>query len=235
MPVFQISLTGFHFPRELPNNQANFRFVVDLRYVDDQGQFATKHAVMPSLDTFWECDESRLGKPNYVRGADVGEGPARLSTFDMNRIDDWDKLVLLVTGRSLHSIQFKVYDVDRRDAWDSVKDFLRGILEALVGRLKDAIPTDLPAGLSGSLGSAGEDIQSFLLKKLAGGDNVLFRGSSAFRVGDADDLQAQPHQVEGHGTKGTYSIGFHLGARGDATIVEAEEQREHQEREGHHG
>ena len=181
MPLFEFTLTGFKFPKNLDNDKANFRFVVDLRFINDESRFTTEHAVMPSLDTFWECDQGGEGKPNYVRGEDAGD----YGQFNMNDngpIDEWDRLILHVKGKSVHSIQFKVIDVNRRDAWDKVKDFLGGIIEAVIGQIKDVIPQDLPLSLPGSLGGAADDLHSFLLKKLAGGDNVLFRGSAPLKA-----------------------------------------------------
>ena len=217
MPLYEFNLTDFLFPADLPNNKANFRFVVDLRFINHRSQFATEHAVMPSLDTFWECDTERSGKPNYVRGAGeealrIGDLPAgRCGRFEMAEIDDWDKLILLVRGKRIHSIQFKVYDVDRRDAWDKIKDFLAGIVEAVVGRIRGAVPENLPLHLPESLGGAADDLQSFLLKKIAGGDAVLFRGSA-----NLDELSGEGsthHTVHGRGTRGTYMIGFSLTQR----------------------
>ena len=125
MPLFELTLKKFLFPKDLPNDKANFRFIVDLRFINEKGQFITEHAVMPSLDTFWECDTGRKDRPNYVRGKDVS---SNCSQFDMCAIDDWDKLILCVKGESVHSIQFKVIDVDRKDAWDKVKNFLEGMI-----------------------------------------------------------------------------------------------------------
>ena len=214
MPLYEFTLTDFLFPADLPNNKANFRFVVDLRFINHRSQFATEHAVMPSLDTFWECDTGRTNKPNYVRGAGeeefmLADGPAsRCGRFALEAIDEWDRLILLVRGKSIHSIQFKVFDVDRRDAWDKIKDFLAGIVEAVIGRIRGAIPENLPLHLPESLGGAADDLQSFLLKKIAGGDAVLFRGSTSLReltVGESTRLT-----VHGRGTRGAYMIGFSL-------------------------
>ena len=66
-------------------------------------------------------------------------------------------------------------DVNREDAWDKVQDFLEGMVEAVIGGIKGVIPKDLPLSLPKSLGGAAEDVQSFLLKKLAGGN----RGSDS--------------------------------------------------------
>ena len=195
MAHFEIRFTEFEFPAELPNNRANFRFVVDVRFVDEKKNFLTEHAVMPSLDTFWECDTSRSGKPNYVRQLNA-------AAFDMNKIDDWDKLVLGLRADRLHSMQIKVMDVDRKDAWDSVKNFLAGVVQAFVGKLKGRIPNSTL--ISDSLGSATEDMQSFLLKKLAGGDKLLFRGSCDLKAGKGS------HTVSGIGTVGNYLARFEV-------------------------
>ena len=189
MPLFKLVLTEFLFPEDLPNRNANFRFIVDLRFINDKGHFTTEHAVMPSLDTFWECDTGRTDRPNYVRDSD-------LSQFNMTKIDDWDKLILCVKGESVNSIQFKVIDVDRKDAWDGVKNFLEGMIGAFIGKFKGAIPE--------SLGGATDDLQSFLLKKLAGGDKVLFRGSNKLKI--PENGKTKPFKVEGQGTEGKYKI-----------------------------
>ncbi len=197
----QLTLTGFHFPRELPNNKANFRFLVDVRHANKKGEFATEHAVMPSMDTFWECDKSRKDKPNFVRGQDV----ENFGTFNMNKIDDWDRLILLLRGAKLHSIQFKVFDVNRIDAWDKIKDVVGAIVQALIGKLKGMIP-GLPAlpGVSDSLGSAVDDLESWLIKKLSGGgDKILFRGSKTLK-GNGNPS----YVIQGNGSRGEYKITF---------------------------
>ena len=197
MPLFELVLTEFLFPKALPNDKANFRFIVDLRFINEKGQFITAHAVMPSLDTFWECDISRKDRPNYVRDSVQ-------SQFNMAEIDDWDKLILCVKGESVHSIQFKVIDVDRKDAWDKVKNFLEGMTGAVIGKVKGGIPGNLPFPLPESLGGAADDLQSFLLKKLAGGDKVLFRGSNKLKI--PENGKTTPFEVEGQGTDGKYKI-----------------------------
>ena len=185
MSNFEFTLTRFTFPKDLANNKANFRFVVDLRFTNDGGQFTTEHAVMPSLDTFWECDTRRRDRPNYVRNClghtdsnDHDEACSQFNMGDKKVIDEWDRLILIVKGKSIHSIQFKVIDVNRKDAWDTVKNFLGGIIEAVIGKIKGVLPKKLPSPVSGPLGGAADDLNSFLLKKLAGGNDVLFRGST---------------------------------------------------------
>ena len=227
MPLFELVLTEFLFPEDLPNRNANFRFIVDLRFINEKGQFITEHAVMPSLDTFWECDTGRKDRPNYVRHEDnctIGDIVYSQFNMDNDVIDDWDKLILCVKGESIHSIQFKVIDVDRKDAWDKVKNFLEGMIGAIIGKIKGGIPGKLPFPLPESLGGAADDLQSFLLKKLAGGDKVLFRGSGKLEI--PENGQTTPFEVEGKGTEGKYKIVGCLKKTEEDSIDSQEEGRE---------
>ena len=184
MKRFEFRLIQFFFPRELPNRKANFRFIVDLRFIDQNGRHATEHAVMPGLDTFWECDTGESNKLNYVR--DCGTNRDSCARFNMKpkgnkSVHEWDRLILVVMGYDIHSIQFTVYDVDRRDVWDNLRNFLKETVGAVIGNIKAAIPGNLPSPLSDSFGGFADDVESFVLKKLAGGDKILFRGSCAKR------------------------------------------------------
>ena len=208
MSNFEFTLTRFTFPKDLANDKANFRFVVDLRFTNDEGQFTTEHAVMPSLDTFWECSTGKDEKPNYVRleKTENGKDTAH-NQFDMEKIDDWDRLILIVKGKDLHSIQFKVIDVDRKDAWDTVKKFLGGIIKAVIGEIKGVLQENLRSLVSGPLGGAADDLNSFLLKKLAGGNDVLFRGSTPLKEVARGK---EKFNIKGRGTAGNYCIEFEL-------------------------
>jgi hypothetical protein len=198
----ELTLKDFRFPPTLPNNKANFRFVVDLRYIKSGGELATENAVMPSLDTFWECDTGRENKPNYVRRKkDVKVNGVGYATFNMAEIDAWDRLIVRFKGESAHSIQFKVFDVDRKGFWEKIKGVVGPIVQALLGRAKKVIPgiPQLPE-VSEAFGSAVDDVQSWIVKKLAaGGDDVLYRGSVA--LGSDGE-----HTIEGKGTGGKYQI-----------------------------
>lgn len=214
MTKFKLDLTGFEFPKELPNNKANFRFIVDLRFFDEDDRFDTENAVMPSFETFWECDPSRHDKPNYVRGGTKDKpenkfvfkksGEIKKGVDDKKGVDEWDRLILHVEGKSLHSIQFKVIDVDRKDAWDAVKNVLGKIAEVVIGKARAFILKQKDMPFRGAMGAAADDVQSFLLMKLAGGDQVLFKGSASL-VGVKGDAK-----VAGIGTKGNYEISFNI-------------------------
>lgn len=191
---YELSITGFDFPRALPGKRSNFRFVADVRYVNGRGDFDTAHAVLPDLERWWECDRDRHGEPSYVRGPDVGES----STFDMAALDAWDRLVILVRGDGIHSLQVKVFDIDRPDFFDRVGDRLGDVVGSLVGRGRDRVQRE--AGVfAGALGSASADIESALLVRLAGGDRLLFRG--------ATELSAPgEYVISGRGEKGSYTL-----------------------------
>ena len=217
MPYFELKLEKFQFPKDLDNKYANFRFNVDLRFINDQGQYATKQAVMPSLDTFWECATNKKDEPNYVRDDEYDKNNNSLSQFDEEVLHEWDRLILLVKGTSVHSILFTVNDVDRKDIWDKVQDFVMKILEATLLKIKDAIPGNLPLSLPDSLGETVDDLQSFMLKKISGGDTILFRRSIKLEAPPDGNWQVwencpnecpQEFTIDGRGTKGEYQIVF---------------------------
>ena len=206
MATFEIALRAFAYPEDLPNRKANFRFIVAVRLQDAPGSFVTEHAVMPSLDTFWECDKGKRDEFNYVRDEDS-------SRLDMERVDDWDRLVLRVSCKSLHSIQLTVIDVNRKDAWEKVKSVLGVIsqvvfstehVKATIGLPKSGTSTGLKPE---SLGSAGSDIKTFTLRKLAGGKDILFRGSSK--------IERNKIEIAGRGKNGRYAAEFTVSNIGD--------------------
>ena len=196
--TWEIDLTGFRFPNKLPPKRANFRIVVDLRYVTKCGDHTTEHAVLPGLDRWWECDPDRSDRLEFVRGPDHG----RFGTLDMSVVDDWDRLILLVRGDAIHSIQFKVFDVNRPGTLDRLRKGFGEVLGTLVGRARTALP-DVADLLSDSLGSASSDLESALITRLAGADRLLFRGSA--RIPEPGE-----YVVEGKGEDGPYRIEFTL-------------------------
>ncbi|MDP2471015.1 MAG: hypothetical protein Q8W46_09120 [Candidatus Palauibacterales bacterium] len=201
--TFELVLTGFDFPRKLPRRKANFRFVADVRYVNGRGEHDTEHSVLPDLDRFWECDPERSSAPEFVRGPEKGKS----ASLDMSRVDDWDRLVLLVRGDSVHSVQFKVLDVNRSDGWDRMRRALGDVVAALIGRARASIPEKAWVA-SDSLGTAASDLESSLVARLAGGDQPLFRGSTALSA-------PGEYEVSGEGTEGRYSIRCRLDVRPD--------------------
>jgi hypothetical protein len=192
--TYEVSLAGFRFPKALPAKRCNFRFVADVRYSNGRGDFDTAHAVLPDLERWWECDPDRGADPSYVRGADAAE----FATFDMSMIDAWDRLVILVRGDGIHSVQFKVFDIDRPDFLDRVGGTLGDVVGAVFGRGRSALQ-DETSVFAGALGGASADVESALLGRLAGGERLLFRGSAQLS-------EPGEYVVSGLGEKGEYAI-----------------------------
>jgi len=192
--TYELVLEGFDFPRKLSRRKANFRFVADLRYVNGRGEHDTEHAVLPDIDRLWECDPERRDSPGFVRGRESAD----TASLDMDRIDAWDRLVLLVRGDALHSVQFKVFDVNRSDGWDRLRRSLGDVVRTLIGRARSSVPEKAWI-VSDSLGAAATDLESALVTRLAGGDDLLFRGSSL--LGEPGEIT-----ISGRGTDGEYTI-----------------------------
>lgn len=191
MAILELRLAGFEFPPDLSNDKANFRFKVDVRYLDRRGRPATATAVLPSFDAYWECDPRKRDRPHYVRAS-------RGSRFDMSRIDAWDRVVLLLEAERLHSARVEVYDVDRKDAWDTVQGFLREVVPALLGQGRRQLPSAGPLRLSATSGVAAEDLEAWLIRRLAAqqGDKLLFAGSADLgRFAEGEGPPAEPETV----------------------------------------
>ena len=199
MATFEITLCAFTYPEDLPNRKANFRFIVAVRFQEADGSVVTEHAVMPSFDTFWECDKGKSGELNYVRADDSPK-------LDMARVDDWDKLVLRVSCESLDSLQLTVIDVNRKDAWEKMKGILGVISQVVLSTENVKATLALPKTGTGSslkaesLGSAASDVKAFTLRKLAGGNDILFRGSNK--------IQNDAVRIAGSGKDGKYTAEF---------------------------
>ena len=196
--TYELTLAGFRFPNALPGKRSNFRFVADVRYVNGRGEYDTVHAVLPDLDRWWECDPDRRGDPADVRGADAG----KFGTFDMTRIDAWDRLVVLARGDGIHSVQLKVFDVDRPDFIDRVGGALGDVASALLGRGRAALPA-ATGPFADALGNAAADLESALLTRLAGAGRLLFRGSTPLG-------EPGVYVVSGLGEAGEYAIRLEL-------------------------
>ena len=192
---FELNLERFWFPGTLADNRANFRFVVDIRLVRS-GRFATDTAVLPGFDTWWECDQKKVQNPNYVRA----EG----NTFDMDKIDAWQRLILLTRADSLHSVQVKAFDVDRPDAWDALRDAFGQVAQTVIGRAPRLL--ELPDLAADGFGAVEEDLRSTIVKRLAGGDRLLFRGSAPLE-------EPGIVRISGPGIAGDYTVHLRLEQR----------------------
>lgn len=201
MPLYELRLTGFQFPDGLDGDKANFRFVVDLRYKKNGNQYPTEHIIMPGMDTYWECDPRKSVNVNYVRD----DGSAK---FDMEKVSHWGSLIQIVEAESLHSIQFSVFDVDREDVWDKLQKVVGGIFEAAAGKVMAIATAKIPEMLSGPMGKTVDDVTSLAVKKIAGGDKILFRGSRALNGSERESYVVHGDGEPGQDGTRAYKIEF---------------------------
>ncbi len=201
MAIFEISLADFSFPKDLSNSRSTFRFLVSLRYSTVDDKFDTLQAVLPGLDSYWECEKEHKGKHNYVRHSTDAR-------FDMTKIDEWDKLMFRVKAKELHSLQVKVIDIEKTGGWlDKLKDYVGQIIQAYLGTAKAAATAALPgpvANLKDVLGNAVDDVDSLILAKLAGmkgQEFLLFKKSVTAFPAAAGQIS-----VAGAGEQGAYTI-----------------------------
>jgi hypothetical protein len=209
--TYEILLEDFRFPRALPNSRANFRLVLDVRYVRSNGTFATEHAIMPGLDSYWECDREKKNDPDYVRGADDGAS----SRVDVGRLDPWDRLVMVLHANSIYAIQVKAFDVNREDVWNRLKEAAGHAVQGVLGIGAKAVgkaPGPVPELTSDALGSASDELISHLLKRLGNGDRILFRGST--------DGGEGLREISGFGVDGTYSLKLRIRALNEPAVAQ---------------
>ncbi|MDE2927592.1 MAG: hypothetical protein OXT71_14450 [Acidobacteriota bacterium] len=188
-----IRLTGFTFPKLLKGNKANFRFLAALRFVDRDGKPGELDVILPNAVDYWECDPKKNEKLNYVRAdrkKGVNEQKDPPPTFDMCRVGAWNNLVFQVRARQLTAIQFKVFDVNRKDAWEKLLPILK------------AIPGTLAGPLGPALGIA-KEATSVVVGEISQDDSLLFQGSLKLPYSG----NGKP-TVEGPGIMGDYNIQF---------------------------
>ncbi len=195
MPVKTLNLDRFVFGIKLPGNRANFRVVFDIKYWEGTGNKAklkSVNAIKPGIDTYWECDPDKAGKANFRR---LGDKPE----VNVEELDEWDKAVVTLSTSGFHSVRAKVFDVDREDFWDSVKDFAGALVTGLLSAGEKSVTGVLPEAASEAVGGTVDEVSSYLVKKLSGGsDRVLFQGSASLEDGS--------FTIEGGGKDGVYHL-----------------------------
>lgn len=184
MPHFEIALQTFSFPKKLSPDKANFRLVLQLRYFTERGQPALTSTVLPSLDSYYECDWRKADDIRFV-GATAREqkgnkkAPSDYGKIDPDRLDVFDRTAFLVSARSLHSIQLSVFDVDRKDVWDALVRELSSVVPGLFDVAEDAFPAplhfsdDLRVALSRRASGPGDRLISTIGESIAAEDREL--------------------------------------------------------------
>lgn len=159
---YAITLKSFSFPSSLGNEHANFRFALTLRFASEKGGLSTANSVIPSPETYWECDTAKTNDPRYVRMAGANE-------FDMSKISSWNATAFLIIANYLHAIQLTIIDVDRKDWWEK----LGGITQTVLGGLTGAAKKAVPGAFADTTAAIGDQLQSLITKKIAGSDHDI--------------------------------------------------------------
>ena len=195
---YQLTLNRWEFPKPLHPNKANFRFVAQIRFFGEKGSPETANNALPGLDSYWECDWRKHEDRRYV-GPDVTNGePGNYGMVDPAKINPYEKVAFLVRASRLQSINFTLYDVDRKDFWDKLLGVLAKVVEGLLGRLKDVLPgsIDLP-----------DSVKATITRALAGpGDRIIGTAGKIFPDPPVDDSVS--FTIRDGDYKGTYKINF---------------------------
>jgi len=176
MALFKLLLKGFEFPAGLTGPHSNFRLVFQLRHFDATNEiWVTTDSVSPGLSSYWECDPSKANSggqlAKYVRdGAHPRFGP----------LSPWDRVVLLVSSSELFQMRVTVYDVNRTDWVDRLRQLGEGLLGALIGVAKSQ--------LGAQVGTILERVREAVVDLMAREDTVLF--SVIYEFGS--DQSSQP-------------------------------------------
>ena len=197
---FAITLKEFRFPEKLDEDKANFRFIVGLRFFDKDDNFSTAHTILPGLDTYWECVPNKSDAPNYV-------GPPSkedYGSFDMKAVGKWDSLIFVVKGLRLHSIQFKVFDVNRKDVWDDLSGLIKGLFAMGVGVATANIPSAFTPPVQGLT----DDLRLAVMNKITSEDDLLFRKSRSFDENNFVVGKPAEYVLSYNGTEHDYEIKF---------------------------
>jgi len=204
--VYLFSLTNFAFPSGLQDDKANFRFVFELRHVNEKKQAVTVNSVSPGAETFFECDRDK--EEETVKNDDLDEHyyvrDDSLPKFAIDKVQDWHKLVLMVNSQKLIGMRLKVLDVDREGLWEKFKEVISALVGALIGRAtsSDAIPDIIAQPVA----TASEQFQTWLTDKMAGKHKVIFREYvDLTRKAPGDTVQ-----FTGTGYKGDYTLDLNL-------------------------
>ncbi len=195
---FVITLSSWTFPK-LDPDKANFRFVVQLRYFTKDGSPATANNVLPSADSYWECDWRKPNDRRYV-GPNVPNNsePPGYGTVDAAKFNAYDKVAFLVQATSLQSVNVTIYDVDRKDFWDSFLAAFAKAVEGLLGRLTEALPSSIDVP---------DIIKATIARRLAGpSDRIIGTTGILFPAANPVGNHVCNLTVKGGSYQGAYSV-----------------------------
>jgi|SRR5688500_1451657 len=194
-PNFVLSLVDLKFPDSLDKDHANFRLIIELRYINDKSIWMTDRSVMPGLEDYWECDPTRGSDRRFVRNKN---GSASIDFLDPELFDRWDRVALMVNATELFMCRVTVVDVDRQSALEKLAAVLIPMLGATLATAAELIPSKV---VSAPLGSFADKLHAWLMEKVvAPRDKTLSVLNTVFPSG----AQTGSHVLEDK--TGTYEL-----------------------------
>ena len=122
----------------------------------------------------------------------------------MKAVGKWDSLIFVVKGLRLHSIQFKVFDVNRPDVWDKISGLIKGLFAMGVGVATANIPSAIAPPVQGLT----DDLRLAVMNKITSDDKLLFRQSCSFDERDCLEEKPEKYVISSKGTEPAYKIKF---------------------------
>lgn len=166
MALISLKLKGFVFPADLANSKANFRLFFYLRHVAEASDdWVTAEGVSPSLSGYWECDPTKAhqhsASAKYIRDPQASQ---------FSQLSPWDELVLIVRTKKLIGLRMMVFDVNRKDWTDTLREIGSGIIGSVFD-VAGNVNLPVVGSLSGSLL---EHFKTSVLDSFAVKDDLLF-------------------------------------------------------------
>lgn len=179
---YTVRLKALEFPTGL-DGDAKFRMVVDLRLIDPNGEFKETSAVLPGLESFWNCHN---GDDDWTY---VGEKVnSYVSRLDIDKIGVWDTHIFRVRAQRLMAIRIRLYDAKGKGWWQRFGDVWKAIPSAFLGQYTGAVE----AGVSSMLSLGDNEVK------------LLFQNSIA--LDKNMELSSKKYTFTGQGEKDTYCI-----------------------------
>ena len=134
MRTYVVEMIKFRFPVGLDKDKVDFRLQVDIRHMDENGNFNIHTVFLPGLDLYWECSEEKNRNPEkdskpdgqLVRKED-GQGGYE-PEVDFEKVGTWGKRFRFHTVQ-LYELRVFVFHVEQKNWLDDVTDALGGAIK----------------------------------------------------------------------------------------------------------
>ena len=132
--VYTVDITKFRFPDNLKDGNANFRLQVDIRHMDEEGEFKVYSTVLPGLDLYWECSKEENKKKETKAGRQLVRKGDEQSGFepevDFTKAGAWGRRFRFSTVE-LYELRVTVFDVEQKNWLDKLSDAVGGVIQSI--------------------------------------------------------------------------------------------------------